>query len=103
MTPEERIRDIENVLKSITQNLVLFHSEMQELKEVQLQHGKEIDKHREAIKDLITVSRALMDSQKEAQKEGDRAIRELRELHWDTEEKLNALIATAGRIIRDKK
>ena len=49
MTPEERFRNIEDLLNMVAQNQVLFHGEMQELREVQARQEKEIEKHTSAI------------------------------------------------------
>ena len=50
-----------------------------------------IEKHNEAIRGLIVVARTSLDS-----------IQELREAQASTDEKLNILIATVDRIIRQR-
>jgi hypothetical protein len=102
MTPEERFTKIENLLAFLTDR--------------QVQNEAEIDKHNAAIRDLIAVSRTLVNSQKETttqiqaltsdiaqmreahKKLGD----ELREAQKITEDKLHALIDTVDRIIRSR-
>jgi len=105
MTPEERFTKIENALQALTETQA---------------------RHESAIRDLITVSRTLLDShrtlldsQKEvsvqiqglagqtqelrdAQMRTDAEIRELRDAQKHTDEKLNALIDTVDRIIRSR-
>ena len=51
MTPEERFTKIENLLKSLTEN--------------QVQMQADIQKHNDAIRDLIVVNRSMVDSQQE--------------------------------------
>jgi hypothetical protein len=75
MTSEERLTKIENALQALT--------------DVQA-------KHDEGIRQLITVSRTLVD----AQLHTDAQIKELREAQSHTDEKLNTLIETVDRIIR---
>ena len=98
MTPEERFENIENLLNMVAGNLVLFHTEIQELKEgvqdlregvrelkeTQVEQAAQIDKHSAAIRDLIVVSRTLLDSQKEVTVQ----ILALREAQRATDEKL---------------
>jgi hypothetical protein len=77
MTPEERFTKIENALQALTETQV---------------------RHELAIRDLITVSRTILDSQKEMSVQ----ILELRDGQKHTDEKLNALIDTVDRIIRNR-
>jgi hypothetical protein len=123
MTAEERFQQIENVLHMVSNNMVLFHTEMQEIKEVQTRHEKElhrqadlldkqrllieehrvlIEEDRAAIKDLIILNRSFLESQKDASAKMDRLSEEWRESHRATEEKLDSLIETVDRIIRNK-
>ncbi|MBI2150942.1 MAG: hypothetical protein HYU27_10120 [Acidobacteria bacterium] len=100
MTPEERFTKIENAIQAIT--------------ETQARH--EIEKQNAGIRDLITVSRTLLDSQQGLlashqemrntlqelaafQKQTTAEIHELREAPKYTDEKLNALIDVVNRII----
>ena len=69
--------------------------------------------HNEGIRDLIVVSRAFLDSQKEvttqidklreSQSATDAKLRALADQHKETEEKLHTLIDTVDRIIRSQK
>ena len=98
MTPEERLTKIENALYVLT--------------ETQARHETQIEKQNAGIRDLIVVSRAFLDSQKEvtvqiqelreAQKHTDAQIQELREAQKHTDESLNALIDTVDRMIRGR-
>src|SRR6516225_3254751 len=105
MTPEERFTKMENLLAAVTENQA---------------------KHDAGIRDLIAVSRTVVDSQKqttaqinaltsdlsqlrgaiddlrEGQKELQEGQKELREAQKATEDKLHALIETVDRIIRQK-
>ena len=93
MTPEERIERMEKTLDR--------HIEF---------GGTQIDKYNAAIRDLVIVSRALVDSQtqtsaqikelREAQKDTNAEIKELREAQSDTDVKLKALIDTVDKIVR---
>jgi chromosome segregation ATPase len=92
MTPEERWTKLENAMQSLIES--------------QARHDVEIAKNEAAIRDLIIVSRAFLDSQKEmtAQIQShDSQIEHLRQLHETTAEKLNALIETVDRIIRNSR
>ena len=75
MTPEERFIKIENVLQTVSENQA---------------------KNEAAIRDLIIVSRNIVD----AQIRTDAEIKELRESQKETNAKLNALIETVDKIIR---
>ena len=92
MTPEERFTQIENAIQALI--------------EIQSQHEAQIEKQNAGIRDLVLVSRTLLDSQKEVTKqiqEFREAQRELTEKQKTTEEKLHALIETVDRIIRNWK
>ena len=82
MTPEERFTTIENMMKALTEG--------------QVRNEAEIEKNSAAIRDLIMVSRTLVD----AQMRTDGQIKELREAQKETDVKLKALIDTVDRIIR---
>ena len=84
MTPEERFRNMENLLSALLDSHVRFHEDMEEMKEVQRKLIEAQSRNDVAIRDLILVSRSVVDSQRV------------------TEEKLNALIETVDRIIRDR-
>ena len=85
MTPEDRFQNIENLLNTRAENHVLFHTEMQKLEETQVRqaaqidkHNTVIDKHNAAIRDLIVVSRTVLDSilaLRDAQRATDEKLR----------------------------
>jgi chromosome segregation ATPase len=85
MTPEEqRWTKIENALSSLAEHVGRHDEEMAEIR---------------ASQKVITLAVAKL---AEEQRSGHRELRELRELQRNTEEKLNALITTVDRIIRDR-
>jgi hypothetical protein len=84
MTPEERFTKMESVLAAVIESQA---------------------KHDAGIRDLIAVSRTVVDSQKQTTAQIDALrsdISELREAQKATEDKLHALIETVDRIIRQK-
>src|SRR5688572_23027705 len=83
MTPEERLRRIENAIQALTEN--------------QTRHDTEIDKHNAAIRDLITASRIFLDSQKEVSTQ----IQGLRDAQKDANERLSALDDRLNALIRN--
>ena len=92
MTPEERF-------------FIKMENLMATLMEAQSRHDAEIDKHSNAIRDLIILSRTFLESQKEHTvqiRENARETEKLRQIQKDTEEKLHALIDTVDRIIRNR-
>jgi hypothetical protein len=93
---EERFRNMENLLNMLFDSHVQFHSEMQELKEAQIRQAGEIGEHRAAIRDLIVVSRTVLDSIMQLRSDTDK----LREAQEVTDKKLQALIETVDRIVR---
>ena len=96
MTPEERFTRIENFLATVAE----FQSKQAE---IQARHDAEIDKHNTAIRDLIAISRTLIDSHKLTASEISQlreSIAELRDRQEATDEKLHILIETVDRIIR---
>jgi hypothetical protein len=88
MTPEERFTKIENLLATVAEYQA----------ENQARRDAEIDKHNAAIRDLVVVSRTLLDSHERIEAEIDK----LREAQLATDEKLHILIETVDRIIRNK-
>jgi hypothetical protein len=74
MTTEERFIRIENTLQTVSENQA---------------------RHESAIRDLIVVSRTLLESQKETTVQ----IKALAEKSAETDERLNALIDVVDRII----
>jgi hypothetical protein len=68
-------------------------------------HDAEIEKNSAAIRDLIVVSRTLVDSQKETTVQIQALatkMDQLQEAQQPTNEKLHALIDTVDRIIRQQ-
>jgi hypothetical protein len=102
MMPEERFTRIENAIRSLV--------------ETQAEHAAQIDKQNAGIRDLIVVSRTVLTSIQQLQTVQDKVleaqdkmivtqdkmIEEVRELHKHTDEKLNILIDTVDRIIRNR-
>ena len=89
MTPEERFTKIENAILALT--------------ETQARHELQMEKQSAGIRDLIVVSRTLVDTVSrlsEAQSRTDAQIQELRQAQKHTDEKLNALIDTVDRFIQ---
>jgi hypothetical protein len=85
MTTEERFTRIENTIQSLT--------------EIQARHDA-------GIRDLIVVSRTILESQKETTVQIQALASEvgqLREAQQATDEKLHILIETVDRIIRNLK
>ena len=91
MTPEERFRKIENLLSTI--------AEMQARQAETLdRHDGEIDNHNAAIRDLIVVSRTVLESTKQL----TARIDALSKNQQTTDEKLHILIDTVDRVIRNQ-
>src|SRR5260370_26333471 len=102
MTPEERFAKIENAIQSLIGT--------------QAEHAAQLDKQNAGIRDLIVVSRTVLTSIQQLQtaqskmievqdkmiEAQDKMIEEVRELHKHTDEKLNILIDTVDRIIRNR-
>jgi hypothetical protein len=91
MTTEERLTRIANLLQTLTESQV-------QQQETLARHDAEIEKQNAGIRDLVLVSRTLLDSQKEVTAQ----IEKLREAQETTDEKLHALIDTVDRIIRQQ-
>ena len=110
MTPEERFTKIENLLATVAQcqamqmeNQARRDAEIDKHNAVIEKHNAEIDKHNMAIRDLIAISRTLIDSHKLTASEISQlreSIAELRDRQEATDEKLHILIETVDRIIR---
>jgi len=105
MTPQERFTRIENILGTVAE----FHARQAEIQarhdaEIERnhaaidKHNAVIDKHNAAIRDLVVISRTLIDSHQRIEAEIDK----LREAQLATDEKLHILIETVDRIIRNK-
>jgi len=109
MTPEERFTNIERVLERTAEQLSKLQVEQAEQSKLQSQQTEQIrnliadgDKQNEAIRSLIVVSRTVLSSIQEMRSVQDKMIEEARELSKHTDEKLNILIDTVDRIIRQR-
>jgi chromosome segregation ATPase len=98
MTPEERLKAIENLLAALTESQVRREAQIDKHQQEIEKHSAQIERHsaqleeeRAAIRDLIIVSRTTLNS-----------IMELRESQKATDEKLHILIETVDRIIRNQ-
>ena len=89
MTPEERLHEIEYLLKATAEQQPRQQEDQARQQKQLGELGQQIDKHNEAIRSLIVVGRTCLDS-----------IKELREAQAASEEKLNILVDTVDRIIR---
>ena len=106
MTPEERFTKIENALNTTAGYLARQAETFARHDAENERQNAAIDKHNAAIRDLITVSRTVLDSQKETTTQIQTLASEigkLRDAQQATDEKLHILIETVDRIIRDRK
>jgi uncharacterized coiled-coil DUF342 family protein len=91
VTAEERLNKIENVLQGTV--------------ELQAKQRHDIEQQNEGIRSLIAVARTCLDSFQEVRgsfQEVRESIKDLRDAQTATEEKLNILISTVDRIIRQR-
>jgi len=109
MTPEERFTNIERVLERTAEQISKLQVEEAEQSKLQSQQAEQIrnliangDKQNEAIRSLIVVSRTVLSSIQEMRAAQEKMIEEARELSKHTDEKLNILIDTVDRIIRQR-
>jgi len=109
MTPEERFTNIERVLERTAEQISKLQVEQAEQSKLQSQQAEQIrnliangDKQNEAIRSLIVVSRTVLSSIQEMRAAQEKMIEEARELSKHTDEKLNILIDTVDRIIRQR-
>jgi hypothetical protein len=109
MTPEERFTRIENLLNTVGEDIARHDAQIE-------RNVAQIEKNAAAIRDLIIVSRTLLESQAETKAKFDQTADQQRE--WDrrfnadmdrlkergeaTDERLNILIETVDRIIRER-
>jgi chromosome segregation ATPase len=91
MTPEQRFTTIENLLAALTEAQVRNEAQIEA-------HSAAIEKQNAGIRDLLAVSRTLVD----AQMKTTAHIDELRDAQKSTEDKLHALIETVDRLIRSR-
>jgi hypothetical protein len=89
MTPEERFTRMENLVHSIVEMQAELSQRHAELTERQVKQQILIEQDRTAIRDLITISRSLIEAQKGLQE----TVRE-------HEGRIEALIDIVDRIIR---
>ena len=103
MTPEERFTRMENLLQSVVEMQAHLIERQDKLAERQEKHQLLIEQDRAAIRDLIAVSRTVVEAQQETAAKIDRLSEDIR-LLWESSRedkgRLNALIDTVDRIIR---
>jgi hypothetical protein len=109
MTPEERFTRMENLLAAVIENQAKHDAGIRDLIAVsravvdsQKQTTAQIDALTSDISELRGAIDDLRESQRESQKEFQAGQQELREAQKATEDKLHALIETVDRIIRQK-
>ena len=88
MTPEERFERIERNLELMTER--------------QLAQKTDIDKMLDAAGKLIVVGRTCLDSLQEMRQQHDADYKKLLDAQAATDEKLNILIDTVDRVIRNR-
>jgi hypothetical protein len=116
MTSEEWFRKMENLLAAMMEHHAKQQDEIDKHTQQIKEHSAESDKNTAAIKDLIVVSRTLLNSIQETgearrkdreewdarKKEWDARMKELSDRQAATDEKLHILIETVDRIIRNQ-
>jgi archaellum component FlaC len=107
MTPEERFTKMENMLHAMMEHQARHQEQLDRQSEQINRQSEEINKQNAGIRDLVVVSRTILTttekivtSMAESQQEVTKQIKELREAQASTDEKLNILIDTVDRIIR---
>ena len=103
MTPEERYTRLENLVQSTIEMQANLSEAQAKLAERQEKQQLLIDQDRAAIRDLIGISRSLIESQKQTDmklKALSEEVRLLTETVRSHEGKIEALIDTVDRIIR---
>jgi chromosome segregation ATPase len=111
MTPEERFTKMEDLLYGMMEHHAR-HQEQLDRQSEQINRqseqvnrlSEEIDKQNAGIRDLIVVSRTVLTTIEKLATSQDKVteqIKELREAQAATDEKLNILIDTVDRIIRN--
>ena len=103
MTPEERYIKMENLLQAMMEHQTRQQEQIDKhTGQIEKHTGQiekqtaEIEKVNAGIKDLVVVSRTVLDSIQESHIQ----IKELREAQALTDEKLHILIDTVDRIVR---
>ena len=96
MTPEERFTTMQNLLQAMMEHQAKQQERIEKQTEQIDKHTEQIEKHTEqiekqnaGIRDLVVVSRTVLNS-----------IQELHDVQAATDGKLNVLIDTVERIIR---
>ena len=106
MTSEERFREIEKFLHQTAEQLAqatrTSEIRFDRLEKESEERDRRIDKHNDAISGLIVVARTVLDSIKEDRVRHERDYEEMRAQSKATEDKLNILIDTVDRIIRQR-
>lgn len=107
MTPEERYTRLENFLHALMehrarqQELIDKHTQQIDKHTEQIdKHTVQIDKNTAGIRDLIVVTRTVLDSIQELREVQRKDHEQMKSAHAATEEKLNILVETVDRIIR---
>jgi predicted nucleic acid-binding Zn-ribbon protein len=96
MTPEEHMMMLMNLVQSVIESQGQLAESQSQMAQRQAEQEKLVAADRAAIKDLIVVSRTLVDAQKELTAD----VKALRETVREHEGKIEALIDTVDRIIR---
>ena len=96
MTPEERYIKMENLLQAMMEHQTRQQEQIDKHTGQIEKQTAEIEKVNAGIKDLVVVSRTVLDSIQESHIQ----IKELREAQALTDEKLHILIDTVDRIVR---
>lgn len=113
MTSEERFLEIEKLLRQAAEQVVIHQQQLNEnnrafetrfdrLEKESEERGRQIDKVNDASRSLIVVARTVLDSIREDRVRHERDYEEMRAQSKATEEKLNILVDTVDRIIRDR-
>ena len=96
MTPEERYIKLENLMQTVIEAQAVFSEQQAALTERQAGQASLIEQDQAAIRDLIAVSRTLVDAQVEIAAK----VKALTESVREHEGRIEALIDTVDRIIR---
>ena len=95
MTPEERLKAIENLLAASTENQVRHEAQIDQHQKGIEKHSAQFEEQRSAIHDLIVVGRTVLNSILEMRVE-------IRESQKVRNEKLSTLIEKVDLIIRSQ-
>jgi hypothetical protein len=102
MTPEERFTRIENLLAALTEAQVRNEAQIEANNTAIEKQNAAIEKQNAGIRDLVIVSRTLVETQMKTTAQIEAVSAELTEKQKATEDKLHALIDIVDRIIRNK-